>query len=51
MSKVSRVHQVKNQCVQRIMRSFKIKQLVRYCEHIILQVHLDAQKVQALQVC
>lgn len=32
MSKVSRHHTVKNQCVQRVMRSFKVKQLVRYCE-------------------
>jgi hypothetical protein len=33
------------------MRSFKVKQLVRYCEHIVLEAHLDAQKVQAVQVC
>lgn len=51
MSKVSRVHMVKNACVQRVMRSFKVKQLVRYCETIILECHLDAQKVQAVQVC
>ena len=48
MSKVSRVYPSKNQCVQRIMRSFKVKQLVRYCETIILEAHLDAQKVQAV---
>lgn len=50
MSKVGRVHP-KIQCVQRIMRSFKVKQLVKYCESIILEAHLDAQKVQAVQTC
>ena len=33
------------------MRSFKVKQLVRYCETIMLECLLDAQKVQAVQVC
>ena len=33
------------------MRSFKVKQLIRYCESILLEVHLDAQKAQAVQVC
>jgi hypothetical protein len=51
LSKVSRVHAVKNQNVQRVMRSFKVKQLIRYCEHIVLEAHMDAQKIQALQVC
>ena len=51
MSKVIRHHSVKNQSVQRIMRSFKVKQLVRYCEQVMLSVHLDAQKVQAIQTC
>ena len=51
MSKVSRVHPAKNQCIQRVMRAFKVKQLVRYCETILLEAHLDAQKVQAVQVC
>ena len=32
ISQVSRSHSFKNQCVQRVMRSFKVKQLVRYCE-------------------
>ena len=42
LSKVSRHYSVKNQCVQRVMRAFKVKQLVRYCEHIILKAHLDS---------
>lgn len=50
LSKVSTHYALKNQCVQRVMRSFKVKQLVRYCEHIILKAHLDAQKVQGVQV-
>ena len=33
------------------MRSFKLKQLTRYCQNIMLEVHLDAQKCQAVQVC
>ena len=33
------------------MRSFKVKQLTKYCQNIMLEVHLDAQKVQAVQVC
>lgn len=51
MSKVTRVHSIKNQCVQRVMRSFKVKQLIRYCETILIEAHLDAQKVQAVAVC
>ena len=50
MSKVTRHHSVKNECVQRLMRSYKVKQLIRYCETISLKVYLDAQKVQAVQV-
>ena len=45
MSKASRKYLHKNQCVQRLMRSFKVKQLVRYVEHIMCEAHLDAQKV------
>ena len=37
MSKVGRVYATKNACVQRVMRSFKVKQLVRYCETILLE--------------
>ena len=51
MFKVGHVYTTKNACVQRVIRSFKVKQLVRYCETILLEAHLDAQKVQALQVC
>ena len=51
MSQVGRSHSFKNQCVQRVMRSFKVKQLIRYCEAIFIETHLDAQKVQAVQVC
>ena len=51
MSKTARVQDIKNHCVQRVMRSFKVKQLVRYCETILLEAHLDAQKVQAVATC
>ena len=48
LSKVSRHHNFKNQIVQRVMRSFKVKQIVRYCETIMMEAHLDAQKMQAV---
>jgi len=32
------------------MRAFKLKLLHRYCQNILLEAYLDAQKVQAVQL-
>lgn len=50
-ARVSRAFPAKTQVVHRIMRSFKVKQLTKYCQSIMNEIFLDAQKVQAVQVC
>ena len=50
-SKVLRQFLHKTQCVQRVMRSFRLKQLTKYCQNIMTEIHLEAQKIQGIQVC